>query len=155
MPSVPVGRTVSDLKVTLMLADHAQAVGGKLYISGGGWSLTGPAPSGFAIAIDIKVPWHGINLDHQLRLELLDADGAPVEIETPDGPRPLRLDGTFQATPAPGVKPGTPIDVPLAFNFPPQPIAPGGRYEWRLTVDGETHDDWRLAFSTRPETEPR
>jgi len=67
--------------------------------------------------------------------------------------QPLRIDGTFQATPAPGVKPGTPIDVPLAFNFGPQPIEPGSRYEWRLTIDGETHDDWRVAFSTRPGTE--
>jgi hypothetical protein len=32
----------------------------------------------------------------------------------------------------------------------PQPIPPGGRYEWRLTVDEESDEDWRLAFSTRP-----
>ena len=143
---------MSDFKVTLMLADHAQAVGGKLYILGGGWSLTGPGPAPFAIALDIKVPWHGINLEHRLTLELLDADGQPVEIETTDGPQPLRLEGTFQATPAPSVKPGLPIDVPLAFNIAPQPIPPGGRYEWRLSIDGESDDDWRVAFSTRPET---
>ena len=29
-------------KVTMMLADAAQAVEGKLYILGGGWSVTGP-----------------------------------------------------------------------------------------------------------------
>jgi hypothetical protein len=144
---------MSDVKVTLMLADHAQAVAGKLYISGGGWSVTGPAPTAFAIALDIKVPWREINVDHRLSLELVDADGRPVEVETPNGPQPLRLEGTFQATPAPGIRPGTPIDVPLAFNFQPQAIAPGGRYEWRLWIDGETHDDWRLAFSTRPGTE--
>jgi hypothetical protein len=49
------------------------------------------------------------------------------------------------------VKPGTQIDLPLAFNLPPQPIPPGGRYEWRLTIDDQTHEDWRLVFSTRPE----
>ena len=30
-------------------------------------------------------------------------------------------------------------------------LTPGGRYEWRLTVDEESDEDWRLAFSTRPE----
>jgi hypothetical protein len=142
---------MNDLKVSLMLADHAQAVGGKLYILGGGWSVTGPGPSSFAIVLDVKVPWHGINVDHKLEFDLLDADGRPVEIETPEGPKPLRFEGTFQATPAPGVKPGVPIDAPLAFNLPAYPIPPGGRYEWRLTIDGETRDDWRLAFSTRPQ----
>ena len=32
----------------------------------------------------------------------------------------------------------------------PQPIPPGGRYEWRLLIDGETDDNWRVGFSTRP-----
>jgi hypothetical protein len=142
---------MNDLKVSLMLADFAQVAAGKLYINGGGWSIMGPQPTPFAIVLDVKVPWHAINIEHALRIELLDADGQPVEIETPDGPQPLRLDGRFQATPAPNVKPGTQIDLPLAFNLPPQPIPAGGRYEWRLSIDGETDEDWRLVFSTRPE----
>jgi hypothetical protein len=28
------------------------------------------------------------------------------------------------------------------------PIRGGARYEWRLLIDGETQDDWRLAFNT-------
>ena len=132
-----------------MLADFAQVAGGKLYVNGGGWSIMGPQPTPFAIVLDIKVPWHGINVDHALRLDLLDADGQPVEVETTEGPKPLRLEGRFQATPAPGVKPGTQIDLPLAFNLPPQPIPAGGRYEWRLSIDDETHEDWRLVFRTR------
>jgi hypothetical protein len=139
------------VKVTLMLADHARAVGGKLYISGGGWSVTGPEPMPFGIAIDVKVPWHAIDIEHELRLELIDADGQPVEAETPDGPRPIFFEAEFQVSPSPGVKPGTPIDFPFAINLPPEPaIAPGGRYEWRLSIDGETREDWHLAFSTRP-----
>jgi hypothetical protein len=30
------------MKVTMMRADAVQAVAGKLYILGGGWSVTGP-----------------------------------------------------------------------------------------------------------------
>jgi hypothetical protein len=139
------------VKVSLMLADHAQAVGGKLYITGGGWSVTGPDPVPFAIALDVKVPWHAIDVEHELRLELLDADGAPVEVETPQGSEPLVFETTFGVAPTAGAKPGTPIDFAFAINLAPQPaIEPGGRYEWRLTIDGETREDWHLAFSTRP-----
>ena len=137
-----------------MLADHAQAVGGKLYISGGGWSVTGPEPMPFAIALDVKVPWHSIDEDHALRLELVDADGRPIEVETPEGVEPLVFEAEFRVTPSEGVKPGTPIDFAFAINVNPQPaIEPGGRYEWRLSIDGETREDWHLAFSTRPAEE--
>ena len=138
------------MRVTMLLADFAQVSDGKLTVVGGGWSLTGPEAVPFGIAILIRVPWDQANQRHVMRLELLDADGQPVEVETTEGPKPLRLEGRFQATPAPGVKPGTQIDLPLAFNLPPQPIPAGGRYEWRLSVDGETHEDWRLVFSVRP-----
>jgi hypothetical protein len=47
------------------------------------------------------------------------------------------------------VKPGTPLDVPFAINYGAVPLAPGGRYEWRLSVNGHADDDWRLPFTTR------
>ncbi|HEX6654712.1 MAG TPA: hypothetical protein VF153_00720, partial [Candidatus Limnocylindria bacterium] len=62
------------MKVTLMLADFAQVSDGKLTIVGGGWSVTAPGvPS--AIAMYVQVPWDRANMKHQVRLELLDADG--------------------------------------------------------------------------------
>jgi hypothetical protein len=87
---------------------------------------------------------------HTMRLELVDADGAPVLVDTPQGEQPVFVESTFEVGRPAGLKPGTPIDVPIAMNFPAMPIPPGGRYEWRLSVDGRTEDDWRLAFSTRP-----
>jgi hypothetical protein len=45
---------------------------------------------------------------------------------------------------------GTPIDVALAVNLGPLPLEPGNRYTWRLTIDGETNEDWALGFTTRP-----
>jgi hypothetical protein len=50
----------------------------------------------------------------------------------------------------PDVKPGTPVDFPVGLNLGPQMLTPGGRYDWCLTLDGETREDWHLAFSTRP-----
>ena len=47
-----------------------------------------------------------------------------------------------------GLKPGTPLDFPVAMNSGPLLLEPG-IYEWRLTIDGEVDDDWRLPFSVR------
>jgi hypothetical protein len=140
------------MKVTMLLADYAAAYDGKLVVVGGGWSVTGPTPTPFGIALKIEVPWDQANTKHKLRLELVDADGQPVLVPTEAGSeQPLAMEGEFETGRPPGLKPGTPLDVVLALNLPPQPIPPGGRYEWRLTIDGETDEDWRLSFTTRPE----
>ncbi len=138
------------MKVTLLLADAAQAVNGKLYVLGGGWSLTGPDPAPMALAVKIEVPWDRANIKHRWRLELLDGDGAPVEVASgPDGPpQPLRIEGEFEAGRPAGLKPGTPLDVALALNLAPLPLPAGGRYVWRLAIEG-WDEDWRVAFSTR------
>lgn len=135
----------------MLLADHAQAAEGKLNIIGAGWTMVGPAPAPFAIAILFEVPWDRANEEHEFRLELVDSDGDPVLVPTPDGEAPLVLEGQFEVGRPPGVRRGTPLPFPLAINMGPQPLAPGGRYEWRLTVDEESDEDWRLPFSTRPE----
>jgi uncharacterized protein DUF6941 len=141
------------VKVTMMLADYAQVADGKLTIVGGGWSVTGPMPVPFAIALLFEVPWDRANLKHVFRLELVDADGDPVIVSTDDGEDALVIEGEFEAGRPPGLKPGTPLDVPIAINLPGPPIPPGGRYEWRLTVNGQADGDWRLVFSTRAEEE--
>ena len=51
-----------------------------------------------------------------------------------------------------GAQARTPLDFPVAVNSGPLPLEPG-RYEWRLTIDGEADDDWRLPFSVRLEEE--
>jgi len=133
------------MKVTLMLADSAQAVGGKLYILGGGWSrCAGPIP--FAIAAKIEVPWDEASRGHSWRLALLDMDGNQVEVAaTPDERKPIVVEGTLSTGIPAGLRPGTPIDSVLAMNFTPVPLEPG-RYVWELSIDGRSDEDWRLAF---------
>ena len=48
-----------------------------------------------------------------------------------------------------GVPEGSPVDVAVAVNFSPLPLAYNTRFTWRLTIDGESENDWQLAFSTR------
>ena len=42
------------MNVTMLLADSAQVADGKLYVLGGGWSLTGPDPTPSAVAIKLE-----------------------------------------------------------------------------------------------------
>jgi hypothetical protein len=134
------------VKVTMMLCDAAEAVQGKLYILGGGWSMAPPNSARSAIAIYIQVPWDQTNYSHSFRLELLDADAQPVL--TPDG-NPVFVEGNFEVGRPAGLKPGTPIDVPLALNIGQMQLPPDSRFVWQLTLDGQTSDAWRLAFGTR------
>jgi hypothetical protein len=134
----------------MLLADSAQEIGGKLYILGGGWSLTGPDPTPSALAIKFEVPWDRANHPYEVELELVDADGEPVTVDTPDGTQPLKIGAKLEAGRPPGLKLGSPLDAAMAINFGPLPLKPDTRYEWRLTIDGKHEEGWSVAFSTRP-----
>jgi hypothetical protein len=140
--------------VTILLADAAQAIDNKLYVLGGGWSVTGPDPTPSAIAIALKVPWDEANRRHDMRLELLDADGRPITVASAaEEPNPVVIESQFEVGRPPGLRPGTPIDLAFAINIGPLPLPPGGRFEWRMSIDGATEAHWHAAFSTRPDAE--
>src|SRR5437773_2447242 len=110
------------MKVTMLLADAAEAVNGKLYILGGGWTITGPNPSPSAIALYISVPWEEANRRHRLKLSLLTADDQPVPVPTPNGDVPLEVSGDFEVGRPPGSVPGAAISVALALSVGPVPL---------------------------------
>jgi hypothetical protein len=118
------------VKITMLLADAAQQVGGKLYILGGGWSTTGSPTAPMAVAIKIEVPWDRTNVSHDWRLALVDADGRPVQ--TSDD-RAVEVSGQLEVGRPAGLPDGTPLDAPLVVSFGSMPLSPG-RYEWRLEI---------------------
>jgi hypothetical protein len=135
----------------MILADYAVVSDGKLTIVGGGWSQTGPEPSAFGIGLLIQVPWDQANTRHVFSVELLDADGAEVVLQTEDeDEQPVAFGGEFEVGRPPGLKPGTPLDFPVAVNSTPLPLEPG-LYEWRLTIDGQAREFWTLPFTVRTE----
>lgn len=139
------------MRATLLLADSAQAVNGKLYILGGGWSVCGPDPTPMAIAIKIEVPWDRSNVKHPILLELLDADGQPVALTSPEGEeRMIRIEGEIEVGRPPGVKAGTPLDAVIAINTGPLSLPPDSRFAWRFSIAGETDVNWQVGFTTRP-----
>ena len=138
------------VNVTMLLCDAAQVSDGKLYILGGGWSMTGPDPVPSAVALKIDVDWHEAEASHHWELFLEDADGRPVLMETAEGTQPVEVRGEFTVSQPPGIPEGSPIDVALAVNLGPIPLAPGTRFAWRLTIDGDSLPGASLGFTTRP-----
>jgi hypothetical protein len=139
------------MKVTLLLADFARVANGKLDVIGGGWSMMNAVGQfGFFVAALFQIPWDQTNERHTFRLELLDADGRGVPTAEGDT---VRAEGEFEAGRPPGLLPGTPVDAPLVVPFGPLALE-DGRYEIRLTIDGETKEDWFAAFTVRQATTP-
>jgi hypothetical protein len=139
------------VNVTMLLADAAEAVGGKLYILGGGWSVMGPGPGQMAIALRFEVPWHEAAEDHDWTLSLVDADGRPVLCE--DHQRhPIQHHGHFHVHRDEN-RLGVPVEYATVANAGRVRVPPGGRYVWELSVDGATREHWRVAFSSRSERE--
>lgn len=138
------------MRVTMMLADAAQTVNGKLYILGGGWSQLGPAPTPFAVVLKIEVPYDQANRRHRWQLQLEDESGQAVRLATPQGEQAVQMGSDFEVQLPPGLPAGTPLDVPLVIQFGPLPLSPGRRYSFQLKLDDRADQHWRLPFSTRP-----
>lgn len=131
----------------MMLADSAQAVGGKLYVLGGGWDVTtGATPH--AVVLLLSVPWAQTNKKHKMRLSLVTGDGQPFVLPTPKGPQQLFFDTEFEVGRPPGMSAGTSQNIPLTVTIGPLPYEPG-RYEWRLSINDAGRDDWTLPFECR------
>ena len=137
------------MRVTMLLADAAQEVRGKLYILGGGWSVTGPDVPPMALAIKLDVPWSDANATHEFELTLVDTDGRAVNMtESTQGTHEVRIEGSFEVGRPPGLPPGSDIDCAFTVNVGALPLA-GGRYAWQLWIDGETAEDWQRPFQVR------
>jgi len=108
----------------VMLADHAEAINGKLYMNGG--SITDlhrpivpgqAAPANvFSIALSVYVPWGDTNKPIDLNLTIEDEDGNKL------------IDVTSQLVVgrSPLLKPGTGQHAPLAINVVHVFQKPGG-----------------------------
>lgn len=129
----------------MLIADAVQVADGKLYILGGGLTAIGPHPQPMGVALRLEVPWDRANVSHEWRIDLMDEDGHPLMI----GERPLVVQGNFEAGRPVGLRPGTPLCVPLAINFQTIPVQPGKSYIWQLSINGESHVDWRQSFYVR------
>jgi hypothetical protein len=124
----------TELQIDFMvLADGAQAVGGKLYMLGGGWThlfvpgFPGRPQAPFAIALGISVPYNLTNRRFNFTLELTDADGERVGDV---------LTAEFEQGRPPGLRAGASQPILLAINTSPE-FPTQGRYTFNASIDAE------------------
>jgi hypothetical protein len=118
----------------VMVADHAEALNGKLYINGGGWTdlqrpvILGqaPPPTAFSIALSVYIPWGETNRPIALKVTVEDEDGnKQFDISTPV---------------VAGRPPQMPVGQGQYFHSAVQMVMPfpqAGGYRAVVTIDGD------------------
>jgi len=139
-----------NVDATLLLCDAAQVTpDGKLHALGIGWTYTAsPVTAPSAVAVILHVPWGETNRKIKWTLDLLDADGKPVVLQTgPESATAIRMEQELEVGRPPGTKPGSSINAPFAMTISPMPLGPDRSFVWVLRVGDR---EWRAPFSTRP-----
>jgi hypothetical protein len=118
---------------TFMVADHAEAVGGKLYVTGGCWnSITVPQLPALhphlTVAAALHVPWKATNQPHSLHVDLVHEDG--------ESRLPEPVEATIEAGRPPGMRSGDEVILVMALNFDGIKFERPGNHSFVLTVDG-------------------
>ncbi len=95
----------------------------------------------------IAVPWDLANRRLSFELQLVDEDGQPVMTTDPMGnDAPIAFGGQLEVGRPTGLIRGVSLDVPLAIQMQPMVLPVGKRFEWVLTINSESKEDWRLPF---------
>jgi hypothetical protein len=111
-------------------ADHAEAINGKLYLHGAGWTdlqqVIGPAGQPgivhLGIAVSILIGWNETNRRFPLKVTLTHEDGAEI----------ARVDAQIEAGRPPGVPGGSDFRSVLAIGADIQFPTPGS---YRLSAE--------------------
>ena len=149
------------MQLDVMLCDHAQVAGGKLFIAGANIDRM-QLPAGtqppyilnFAASGLVRVPWTDTNADHALQFRLLTEDGEDPTLAggLEVGPQGIGGEMRFNVGRPPQLAGGEEQMVPFAFNFQAIPLGAGGRFAVIFAVDGQ--ELRRLPFTVQVE-QPR
>ena len=137
------------MRTTMLLCDYAEAINGKLYVMGGGWSVCTSGPRNLFAAIKILVPWDSTNEKHKFVLMLQDEDGNTIQLGEPA--REVRHEGVFEVGRPPNIKKGSDLDFVIALGFIGLPLEPDKYFRLQLEIDDEPSGD--VSFSTTLQTQ--
>jgi hypothetical protein len=125
--------------LALFTADHAAVENGKVYVNGGFWDIlrqpSYPAQVAISLVAVIQVPSRAYLEDHQVTVEMVDADEERF---------PLRIEGGIRVGASPDLKPGDPTVVPFAFALNGVYLERAGDYWFVLSVDGDEIARYRI-----------
>lgn len=117
-------------------ADYAAVENGKVYVSGGFWSVLRfaefPAvlPTMSLVAV-IEVPFHANFSGHALSITLVDQDEKPAGV---------KIEGMFRSAPTIESRFGAPGLTPVAVPIQGLQIDRPGEYVFKISVDGDELD---------------
>lgn len=141
---------VGDVEITtFLIADHAEAVKGKLYVTGGGWDVLTfsklPARRAHvSLAVVLRVPWHETDMKHDLTVDLVDADNGSLL-------RKGAVGGSFSAGRPPHARVGDDQPGLFVMNFDNVEFTEPGDYRFLLSVDDAPLADARFKVVAREE----
>ena len=111
---------------------------GTLHALGLGWT-TSPTPTAqHVLIVFVEVEWSEIGQSFPIRAELVDGDGNHVA---------QTEENTINARRHPVHPEGTPVTIPFIATIPPLTLKVGERYQWRVSIGGEMHEDWLAGFT--------
>ena len=111
------------MRATPFLANFAKVSDGMVDAMGVGWTYTGPGPTLFFVAGVVSCDWHELNRPHELKIELLDADGEAVP--HPENGNPILHGDQWEMGRPPGTKDGSSLNRPFAVPFGAFQLQPG------------------------------
>lgn len=117
---------------SLFLADHAEAVRGKLYVTGGAWDainvrqLPAVHPH-MCVCVVLEVGWQDTDVDHEIDVKLLDADGRSL--------LPVRIGGKARAARQPSAQPGDTAPLIIVFKLLGTRFDAAGDHTIKVEVD--------------------
>lgn len=141
------------MRIDVLLCDHAQVSGGKLFVSGAGIDRmyvgeVAPFVVNFAVAGTVTVPPAEAGANHALLLRLETADGRPAPLFGDAAGREvggeLGLVGSAEEA-------GHDQVIAFAFTFLGVPLAETGEFALVCTLDGEVR---RIALWVEQHVEP-
>jgi len=111
---------------------------GTVHALGLGWT-TSPTPTAqHVLIVFVEVEWSELGASFPIRAELVDSDGVRVAHTEQN---------TIKARRDPVHPEGTPVTIPFIATIPPLQLTVGERYQWRVSIADEMHEDWLAGFT--------
>lgn len=149
------------MELDVMLCDHAQVAGGKLFISGANIDRMA-APAGtpapyvlnFAAAGIVRVPWQATNAEHTLSFRFVTQDGQPPQLAEGLATGSDGIGGVmrFNLGRPPQLASGDEQMLPFAFNLQGLPLATPGRFVLVFSLDGDPVRNLPFTFALETTT---
>jgi Family of unknown function (DUF6941) len=127
------------MRAIVLLAHSAELdQSANVHALGLGWTTTPTPVPQHALIIFVEVNWSELGKSFPIRAELVDGDGAQVANTE---------HGVIKARRQPVHPAGTPVTIPFIATIPTLNLTEGQRYQWRVVIDDEMHEDWLASFT--------